>query len=424
MRFSAFILTAVLVAAPGAGLAAPAPASGKLGTVSFTRLVRMLPAGKVWATYQEGLICATKQKLTGDGVQQELALDVYGPLFMQALAGSGRLDKDERPNLFAEATEAQQPVAYQVAALVHDIDLKLCGLRYGENNLGVKGSGSVQVQWQIYSPARREVVATVETTGVSKLDGRAEDSTAAGALVLEGAFVESARQLVASAAFKALMDAPPPTGSLRSDPGQQARISAVTGGPKARAVAESTGSVVLVILPGGHGSGVLVSADGYLLTNAHVVGQNKAVTIRWSDGFETSGEVVRVHAKRDVALVKTDPHGRTPLPTRFSLMQPGETVLAIGAPLERELQGTATRGVVSANRIMDGYSFIQSDVTVNPGNSGGALIDDKGYLVGLTDIGLRPDGVPSGLNFFIPVKDALDFLSLDLVAAPAPPARP
>jgi S1-C subfamily serine protease len=157
-----------------------------------------------------------------------------------------------------------------------------------------------------------------------------------------------------------------------------------------------------------------------------VIEGDRHVRVRWSDGFETAGEVIRSHKGRDVALIKTDPRDRSPLPVRTIAPQPGETVLAIGAPLDKQLQGTVTRGVMSANRVLFGYNFIQSDVMVSPGNSGGPLVDEKGLVIGLTDIGLRPEGVPAGLNFFIPIKEALEFLALDLSAplAPAgPPAR-
>ena len=104
-------------------------------------------------------------------------------------------------------------------------------------------------------------------------------------------------------------------------------------------------------------------------------------------------------------------------------MKQGDTVLAIGAPLDETLQGTVTRGIVSANRIVNGYAFIQSDVSINHGNSGGPLLDDKGYVIGLTDLSIQPgENVQIGLNFFTPIKDALDFLSVDLIpAAPEPP---
>jgi serine protease Do len=71
-----------------------------------------------------------------------------------------------------------------------------------------------------------------------------------------------------------------------------------------------------------------------------------------------------------------------------------------------------TKGIVSANRVLDGLSYIQSDVTVNPGNSGGPLLDANRNVIGMTVSGLDKSGVPLGSNLFIPIKDAEDFLAM------------
>jgi len=135
------------------------------------------------------------------------------------------------------------------------------------------------------------------------------------------------------------------------------------------------------------------------------------VRVRWSDGFETKGQVIRSDKRRDVALIKTDPHGRSPLPLQRAIPAAGTPVYAIGTPLDPSLQSTVTRGVVSAARIVGGFSFIQSDVAVTHGDSGGPLLNERGEVLGLTDWGL-PVEEGSSLNFFIPIGDALDFLSL------------
>ncbi len=171
-------------------------------------------------------------------------------------------------------------------------------------------------------------------------------------------------------------------------------------------------SAVTLILAGDtQGSGFLISSDGLLLTDRHVVGDARYVKVRWSDGVEGLGEVVRTDKVRDVALVKTDPHGGTPLRIRREPMQPGDTVFAVGAPLDPKFQSTVTRGVISAYRTFGGLNFIQSDVSVNPGSSGGPLLDDKGEAIGATESGYSVAGAPTNINLFIPMGDALDFLS-------------
>jgi serine protease Do len=98
-------------------------------------------------------------------------------------------------------------------------------------------------------------------------------------------------------------------------------------------------------------------------------------------------------------------------------VRPGDTVFAIGTPLDLKFEGTVTRGIVSANRTFEGFTYIQSDVAVNHGNSGGPLLDEGAKVVGLTVAGYQPDGAPSGINLFIPIRDAMDFLALSISPA-------
>ena len=113
-----------------------------------------------------------------------------------------------------------------------------------------------------------------------------------------------------------------------------------------------------------------------------------------------------------------------PLALRPTLPAQGETVFAIGAPLDPGLQGTLTRGIVSANRVIKDQPFIQSDVGVTHGNSGGPLLNAQGEAIGVTVSGYEENGAPVGLNMFIPIGDALRALALEGEAAPAGEPRP
>ncbi|MET0376556.1 MAG: trypsin-like peptidase domain-containing protein [Rhizorhabdus sp.] len=168
-------------------------------------------------------------------------------------------------------------------------------------------------------------------------------------------------------------------------------------------------STAVIFANSGEGSGFLISHDGYMLTNHHVVGGAQLVKVRWSDGTEVLGEVLRSDKPRDVALIKTDPKGRKPLALRGTPVAIGEDVYAIGAPTGRKFQNTVTKGIVSAMRLYKGHNFIQSDVGVTHGNSGGPIIDSKGHVVGLTDLGF--DEAPM-VNLFIPIAEAQSFLGL------------
>jgi serine protease Do len=160
----------------------------------------------------------------------------------------------------------------------------------------------------------------------------------------------------------------------------------------------------------GQGSGFIVSPDGLILTNAHVVRDAKIVTVKLSDRREFSAKVLGSDAATDVAVLKVDAKG---LPTvalgDSKAAQVGDWVLAIGAPYGFEQ--TATQGIVSAKgRSLPGDSvvpFIQTDAAVNPGNSGGPLFDASGRVIGINAQIYSRSGGFQGLAFAIPVDVAL-----------------
>ena len=157
------------------------------------------------------------------------------------------------------------------------------------------------------------------------------------------------------------------------------------------------------------GSGFFISADGYLLTNAHVVGGARTLKVRLTDRREFAGKVVGLDKATDVALVKVDASG---LPfVAFGNpknLRVGEWVVAIGSPYGFE--NTVTAGIVSAKgRSLpdDTYvPFIQTDVAVNPGNSGGPLFNLKGEAVGINSQIYSRSGGYQGLSFAIPIDVA------------------
>ena len=160
----------------------------------------------------------------------------------------------------------------------------------------------------------------------------------------------------------------------------------------------------------GQGSGFIVSADGLILTNAHVVKDAKEVTVRLADRREFSAKVLGSDAATDIAVLRIDAQGLTTVRLGDpKLLQVGDPVLAIGAPYG--LEQTATAGIVSAKgRSLPGDAavpFIQTDAAVNPGNSGGPLFDAAGNVVGINAQIYSRTGGFQGVSFAIPVDVAL-----------------
>jgi S1-C subfamily serine protease len=176
-------------------------------------------------------------------------------------------------------------------------------------------------------------------------------------------------------------------------------------------------AVVTIKLDDGHGSGFFISRDGYLLTNHHVVGDNKFVTIKLTTGRQMPGEVLRSHKARDVALVKVNESSMSALPLQLDPPDVAAEVYAVGSPKDEVYSTTITKGIVSAYRTFDDRQLIQSDAAIHGGSSGGAMVDRFGNVVAVSVSGLTvtADKMGSSINFFIPIADALKFLAVELI---------
>ncbi|OZI51087.1 DegQ family serine endoprotease [Bordetella genomosp. 4] len=161
-------------------------------------------------------------------------------------------------------------------------------------------------------------------------------------------------------------------------------------------------------VPRGVGSGFFISADGYILTNNHVVSDAADIYVTLTDGREFKAKVIGTDERTDVALIKIDAKDMTPLAIGDpKQLKKGQWVLAIGSPFG--LDSTATAGIVSAmSRDTGEYlPFIQTDVAVNPGNSGGPLINLKGEVVGINSQIVSRSGGFMGISLAIPIDEAM-----------------
>ncbi len=161
-------------------------------------------------------------------------------------------------------------------------------------------------------------------------------------------------------------------------------------------------------VPRGVGSGFFISADGYVLTNNHVVADATDIFVTTTDGREFKAKVIGTDERTDVALLKIDAKGLTPLPIGDdSKIKKGQWVLAIGSPFG--LDSTVTAGIISAiNRDTGDYlPFIQTDVAVNPGNSGGPLLNLAGEVIGINSQIISRSGGFMGISLAIPIDEVM-----------------
>jgi serine protease Do len=376
--------------------------------IQFRRIVVKMARGTTFGSLQGGFLCVPQGDLTWKRGPVIINDEELTEIFREEL-GKANYPVVGDPNaLFEDASEWRAELL--VAGLVTDMKANLC---VGPG--GSKGEAGMTVEWQVFSRLDRRTVHKVTTRGVGKIS---EFSNRGYDAVFHLAFGQATRALLADEGFHKLVS----QGSYgtRQDVREaDFRLSprAPVGGAITTRMAEVQSGVATIYAGPGQGSAFFISSDGYALTNAHVVRDAKYVKLKISTGREIVGEVVATNAARDVALIKTQETGIAPLPIAVGDLPIGNDVYAIGSPFTERLASTVTRGIISAYRVEDGARLIQSDVSVQPGNSGGPLTDGSGNVVGVTMKGVSVRGTMAGLNFFIPIDEALRSVGVERAEA-------
>lgn len=177
----------------------------------------------------------------------------------------------------------------------------------------------------------------------------------------------------------------------------------------------------------GAGSGVIMSSDGYIITNNHVVEGARTIAVRTADGSEYEAKLVGTDPSTDLAVIKVEAQNLQAATFGNSNdLKVGSVAIAIGNPLG-SLGGTVTTGIISAldrEIVIDNetMTLLQTDAAINPGNSGGGLFDASGNLIGIVNAKQSATGI-EGLGFAIPISDAVDVLQ-ELIEKGAVTSRP
>jgi len=227
-------------------------------------------------------------------------------------------------------------------------------------------------------------------------------------LAMNQALDISLKKFLALDTIQAILSRPVPLPLL-----DELELELHTGTAMALSVSDAVKSVVTVVNKKGHGSGCIVTPDGYIITNAHVVEDDTAnikVILTEDTDQRIPVKLIRMNKALDLALLKLDTVGLVPLRLcTDSDIVTGSDVYAIGTPADVALGQTVTRGIISGKRKFGGHARIQTDVGISPGNSGGALINPNGLLLGVVTSQLRK-GKVDNIGFAIPspiIEEAL-----------------
>lgn len=294
----------------------------------------------------------------------------------------------------------------------------------------------LEVNWRVFDPRTDEVLYETTTHGVAwrldrgffasddrplaTHDGKESDES----LVLQ-AFGDSLDRLADRPGFRAVVvsreGATAPV--VAAAPSGKTLVRACPANPAVlpKELEKVASASVTVVVPGGSGSGVFLSPDGFLLSAAHVVKGASFVDVTLRKGPTLRARVIRTAPAEDVALLKIEGGGSgyPCVSVATEAVGLGAEAFVIGSPLGQALEVSVSRGIVSGRRDFEGRSFLQTDASVSPGNSGGAMLDESGALQGVVSWKVSGEAV-QGLGFAVPIDTALAALKVEISGASTP----
>ncbi len=412
--------------------------------IKFTKMKVSLPLGDdigvmrincLWdfLSVDGKFLHAPSQKLIDDTFT--LSLEPLGYDIVSAL----NIDFDE------EMIDEFMRGEYKISAKIIDADIDACGTTNGIFKTIIspeyKGKLFLKIEWAVYDNLRKTTVYKTVTEGYTNLK---QSSSEGLEIMISDAFGMAAHNFGTDKHFHDLIffGKTPPDDWRKSKKKKNTESRPRAFNPMEDVIIKNpplsktalnnhideTLEIAVLVQGGiGHGSGFFITNQGHILTNHHVVGNAMRVRIVTANKKEKLiAEVLRVDKKRDVALLKLE---KIPedlkietVPIQTIWPKVSADIYALGAPSSTRMQGTLTKGIISAHRkkfkvFGVNMDFIQGDVQTIGGNSGGALLDEYGNIIGLSVAGMyqKIGESDSGLNLFIPIEDALKHLDIELI---------
>lgn len=365
----------------------------------------VLPGVLIGGHY-DGLLKIRQQRYVATGQLDEQLENSLRYLLEDELSQAGfEVMRSHSQPVFEEMIETSEPGRFLIGGTITHVLLNSYSSFLGEYT-----NDERKVRWELFDRDLNKVVYRQESDGSARVEG--VDNPAATYEAIRASF----RQLLHEPRFIALLNRPAPQEILIPAKSYKIEAIASTNQPLSleQLVGRSIPSIVQIRTPGGRGSGFLLDSSGLIVTNQHVVGSAFTVKVNLYDGSTLNGRVLRRDSVSDAALVKleSDISGIPGLPIcHTDAVRVGQSVVAIGNPLS--LSNTVTQGIVSGFRHNPFRSLIQTDTAVNPGNSGGPLLNREGTVIGIVTEKIVSEGV-EGLGFALPIGEVLQRLNVTI----------
>lgn len=384
-------------------------------SIQVARIRSGLLPGAVIGGHHEGFLKMLYERYTAPGNLSEQLEEATRHLLEDELSEAGyNVLLSERDSVFDEPlAEELEPGRFLVGGTITQTNLNSYSSWF-EDVTKVEQT----IRWEVLDRDLGKVVFRQETQGQAEAEG--VNNPAASYEAIRASFQTFLNQ----PKFQRLVNQPAASKLTVSSGSKPYEIAAIASSPQPLTTEQLVGrtvpSIVQIRTPAGRGTGFLLSAPGLVLTNQHVVGSALSVKVDLYDGSTHTGRVLRRDANVDVALLKVD--GEIPEVSGLPLchtnaIRVGEPVVAIGNPLS--LSNTVTQGIVSGFRRSQSRQMIQTDTAVNPGNSGGPLLNQHGAVIGIVTQKITTEGV-EGLGFALPISEVLQKLKVNVTTSATP----
>lgn len=365
----------------------------------------ILPGVLIGGHY-DGLLKMRQQRyVAADRLDEQLENSIRDLLEDELSQAGFEVMRSHPQSLFEELIESSEPGRFLIGGTITHVNLNSYSSFFNEYT-----SDERSIRWELFDRDLNKVVYRQETDGRAQAEGI--DNPAATYEAIRTSF----RRLLDEPRFIAFLNHP----ALQETPLpiRPYKIDAIATMSQPLTLEQLVGrtipSIVGIRTSAGQGSGFLLDSSGLIVTNHHVVGSAFSVKVKLYDGTTLNGRVLRRDAVSDAALVKLegDINDVAGLPIcHTDAVRVGQSVVAIGNPLS--LSNTVTQGIVSGFRRNPSRSLIQTDTAVNPGNSGGPLLNRDGTVIGIVTEKIVSEGV-EGLGFALPIGEILRRLNVSI----------
>lgn len=372
--------------------------------VEIARIRSGVLPGVVIGGHYDGLLKMRQQRYVAtERLEEQLETSVRDLLEDELSQAGFDVMRSHPQSLFADLVVSSEPGRFLIGGTITKVHLNSYSSFFKEYTHDDRS-----VRWELFDRDLNKVVYRQEIAGSAEAEGI--DNPAATYEAIRASF----RSLLAEPRVVAILNRP-----IEETPSQAYKIAAIATPSRSsltleQLVGQTIPSIVQIRTPNGRGSGFLLDSSGLIMTNQHVVGSAFSVKVKLYDGSIVNGRVLRRDSVADAALVKLEGEMSevAGLPIcHTDRVRVGQSVVAIGNPLS--FSNSVTQGIVSGFRRNASRSLIQTDTAVNPGNSGGPLLNRDGKVIGIVTEKIASEGI-EGLGFALPIGEILQRLNVSI----------